>query len=185
MEQNTIRAFIAIPLPQDVISELDDNLQKLRNEYAEVRWTEKHKWHITLSFLGNINMDRVAQLKEILQSVSDSTRPLEIEIESIETMFTENHPRIIGATVSSSEPLTKLYLEISNKIKERRIVETGFKRFQPHITLGRILHKNVLRLEPVNLNVKYMNEKVDLMKSELLSYGSKYSIIESFSFKNG
>ena len=47
-----MRLFVAIALPPEAASELDEVVAPLRPSWPELRWTGVDAWHLTLAFLG-------------------------------------------------------------------------------------------------------------------------------------
>lgn len=59
MKNQTIRSFIAIPLPRPVQQSIDEYLDGLkRRQKSGVRWVNAAKIHITMKFLGDIPPSR-------------------------------------------------------------------------------------------------------------------------------
>src|SRR2546422_8948330 len=67
---NSIRAFIALPVPADVIG----NIVRCQEEMAaqagdRVRWTPEEQIHLTLQFLANISTPDVEQIQARLAGI--------------------------------------------------------------------------------------------------------------------
>ncbi|MCB0922495.1 MAG: hypothetical protein KDC08_11875, partial [Actinobacteria bacterium] len=51
------RLFVALMLPDMVVEQVDQALDPVRTGSAELRWQSPDRWHITLAFLGDRDVD--------------------------------------------------------------------------------------------------------------------------------
>ena len=61
-----VRAFVAVRVPGFVADTLDNFLAELR-PLAPIRWVRREQFHITLKFLGELQPDIIAQVKDTLE----------------------------------------------------------------------------------------------------------------------
>ena len=61
-----MRLFVAVVPPDDVLDDLDAHLEPRREAGPEIRWTDRHQWHVTLAFLGDVPERRLDDLTEAL-----------------------------------------------------------------------------------------------------------------------
>ena len=92
---NTIRAFVAIPMPESVIKYLSDLINKFQKEFSEnaIKWVQPNNIHITLKFLGNISTSSVEKLDKQLQS--KNFPPFTLVIDKIGAFPSIYKPRVI------------------------------------------------------------------------------------------
>ena len=57
-----MRLFVAIGLPPEAASELDEVVAPLRPNWPDLRWTGRDAWHLTLAFLGEVDETVIARL---------------------------------------------------------------------------------------------------------------------------
>ena len=50
-----VRLFVAIALPHEAASELDEVVAPLRPARPDLRWTGRDAWHLTLAFLSEVD----------------------------------------------------------------------------------------------------------------------------------
>jgi 2'-5' RNA ligase len=64
MQENrkTMRTFIAIEIPGDILDKISDILHVLKKGCPDVRWVRAESIHLTLKFLGNIDAKRLDSL---------------------------------------------------------------------------------------------------------------------------
>ena len=132
-----IRCFIAFDMSNnEVLRELRDAQNKLRNTGADLKIVKPENIHITMRFLGNILPDMVNRIYNEIEQVSFT--PFDADIQNVGTFPTAKRPRVVWAGIQ--EGATELKA-ISNQI-ELRLQKLEFKRdarsFSPHITIARV-----------------------------------------------
>lgn len=65
--------FIGIPIPDAIRSGLVDALIPYRKAFPDVRWTRPGSWHVTLLFLGSVELQRVVELIDIVDVRASGT----------------------------------------------------------------------------------------------------------------
>ena len=97
--KETIRTFIAVELPQ----EIQDGLQKLqsdlRTSMPDVRWTKHSNIHLTLKFLGDVQVSRIDSISRILGDVADQFSPFTMSLAGIGAFPNSRKPRIVWAGI--------------------------------------------------------------------------------------
>lgn len=130
--------FIAIPLPESVqrfFSVWQDNL---KNKLPYQEWTHRTDLHITLKFLGSVDVNKREQLVyalEPLRKISTFT----IDVGSLGSFGNAKKPRVLWAGVKKTAELAALQERV-----EEFLVGIGFqlntRAYRPHITLAKKWH---------------------------------------------
>lgn len=138
MQENrkTMRIFIAIEIPCDILGKISDILRVLKKGCPDVRWVRPESIHLTLKFLGNIDTERLATLD--LELADLPNLPLNLSIGRPGGFPNLKHPKIIHLGLEGNrEELASL-----QQVIEKRCACAGFPKevrgFSPHLTLGRI-----------------------------------------------
>jgi len=178
-----LRSFIAIELPEAVISALSGFQQELKKGGADVRWTRPQGIHLTLKFLGNIADENTAGIIEATEGTCRKYPCFDLQIKGAGVFPNMKAPRVLWVGVSENTILEGLRKEV-----EDRMASLGFekedRKFSPHLTLGRFRSsygKGPL-LEEIELNKDrefgFINVRtISFMKSELSPAGAKYTRI--------
>jgi len=120
-----MRTFIAIPVPK----EIQQLLRALQKQLPEARMSLPKEFHLTLTFLGDIDEQKVAQIKKTLKDVP--FQPFELCLDDL-CVFTPHYLRVIWVGVSPTTNIDALKQHID------KTIERTDKDYTPHLTIARI-----------------------------------------------
>jgi 2'-5' RNA ligase len=183
---NSLRLFLAIPIPDAIKAEVARAQSDLRQAVpnARITWTRPEQFHLTLRFLGNVNVAAVETLGAALAPACKGCVPLHMQARGMGCFPHARRPRVIWAGLQDVEQrLTALQTAIQNATHEFT-TESKEKQFSGHVTLGRI--KAIGAKEKVALsgaiarkagNVwgEWTAANVELIRSELSDQGARYT----------
>lgn len=137
-----MRAFIAIPLPDAVLSALAQWQESLRpvsdsspKVASVVKWVRPEGIHLTLKFLGEIDETKVEQVITALTPLSDFP-DLALEVKGLGCFPNCERPRVLWAGVIAPRALSDFAAKIDAALS--RLGFPSEKRsFSPHLTLAR------------------------------------------------
>jgi 2'-5' RNA ligase len=135
-----IRLFVAIPLPETILT----RLTMLQSGLQGARWIRPENIHLTLRFIGEMPNDLAGDIDAALAEISAPAFPLELD--GIGSFGRGKHPHALWAGLAKSDPLMHLQAKI-----ESSLVRTGLKpeerKFSPHITIARLKEMRRNRVE--------------------------------------
>jgi len=175
-----MRVFIAIDLPKEVKNYLFE-LQKELSGFGKINWVAKKNLHLTLKFLGDINEEKLGEVKESLKQIKISK--FKIFLSDVGVFPKREFIRVVWAGLKPAEVIMELQKKIDELLLDKF---SSDQRFQAHLTLGRVkfLKDKKGFLDKIdNINVKKIDFEVDcfkLVKSDLTKDGPKYTILESY-----
>ncbi|ACL69940.1 RNA 2',3'-cyclic phosphodiesterase [Halothermothrix orenii] len=185
-----MRLFIAVNIPDRTKDLIERKLITIKRQVRQgIKWVKKDNWHITLKFIGEVGDEKVSEIKDSLESISERVKPFSITINGPGAFPDITRPRVMYLSIKEgSDNLTSVY-----KLLEKDLIDRGFKaddrEFTPHLTLARSrrrtdlnqlskrLNKVVESLEDFKARVNI--NKLSLMKSELYRTGPVYKEIFS------
>jgi 2'-5' RNA ligase len=130
-----MRLFVAIDIPQEVQSNLNALLQRLRPA-AKLQWSPPQNLHVTTKFIGEWPEERLEEMKKTLTQVPTSG-VFDIAIRGLGWFPNPRSPRVFWAGVDGGEPLSALAAAT-----EAATAKSGVPRekrsYSPHLTLARI-----------------------------------------------
>ena len=132
------RLFTGFEMPSDVARELASFCGALPG----ARWISPEDYHVTLSFIGDVDDRQCEEIIEELASVRGA--PLEIVLEGL-SGFGGARPRALIANARSDSLLTNVHKEQERALK-RAGIALERRRFIPHVTLARLCDVSPLEL---------------------------------------
>jgi 2'-5' RNA ligase len=129
---------------------------------------------LCFSFLGEIDDSRIKEISDKLDFISKKFKKIEVEVDGIVAIPSQNYIRVIALKILENELLKKIFEEI--------VREIGGDSKPAHITLCRVKsveNKNELRrrIEEEKSCGKFVIGAIQLIKSELRKGGPVYSVI--------
>lgn len=177
--------FIALAVPEAVKERLRDVQRELRAQLPEdaVRWTRIGQIHLTLKFLGNVEVRRVDELVESVRRACAGLPSFQLTAGDIGFFPNAQRPRVIWAGVNSGagelEELQCLIAAAASAFSSSSSVES----FTGHLTLGRIkrmTRRDTTALERATASFAVQEfgswavTSVEVMRSELTSEESRH-----------
>ncbi|OGJ12770.1 2'-5' RNA ligase [Candidatus Pacearchaeota archaeon RBG_19FT_COMBO_34_9] len=179
-----MRCFIAIEIPEEIKKEII----KIQKQLPEFRgkFTEKENLHLTLKFLGEIDEEKLGEIRERLKEIKFGH--FETEIDSIGIFDNRKSNKyeqsiIVWLHMKNCNELQK---QIDSKLE--RLFEKE-KRFMSHLTIARVKSvrdKKVFteRLYEINIpKMKFYVNSFSLKESILTAKGSVYNDVEVYNLK--
>lgn len=181
-----MRCFVAFSIPKNVkdsLLKVQDEL-KLANPDIKVAWTKPEQWHITMQFLGEIDVALVPQIKQTVNQIIPKYRSFRFYLDGIDIFPNKFNPRIIVIKVKDETgEAIKFQKELFNKLKNLDL-ELDDKPWSPHITLGRVKSLgSKLELSAVVEKVECNVDVVELVESKLATSGPIYTVLENYSLR--
>ena len=175
------RLFVALTLPLPVRAALTALAQPL----PDVTWTRPEQLHLTLRFLGDVAVERIAAMLARLEGVR--VAPFILPVEGLGTFPPNRPPRILWAGVGNGHPrLFQLRQRLDDALIASGLRELDVRTFQPHVTLARcgegaapaVAHW--LRASREFAAPPFQVESFDLYRSELPPGGAVHTLKRSF-----
>jgi RNA 2',3'-cyclic 3'-phosphodiesterase len=137
-----IRTFVAVELAPSVAARAGELIDKLRVSAAQVNWAATRHMHLTLKFLGDVPDTETPDICRVVAAAAKRFEPFEITCRGVGAFPSPDHPRTLWIGIEDgSEELCALQAAIEDALK----TELGFakeaRRFQPHLTIGRVKHE--------------------------------------------
>ena len=138
-EGETIRAFLAIDPPPDVIRKINDIQRMLRkNIQGLISWVRPEGIHLTLKFFGDVTQDDVIAISEVIATHATGARTFNLEVKGLGVFPSLRRPRVVWIGISGEVA----QLTILQQAIDQRLAACGFPReerpFRAHLTVARI-----------------------------------------------
>jgi len=132
---------VAIELPE----ELRQRLVKLREAVdcggAKVRWSAPGTMHLTLSFLGDVEVEALSEIEAACrEAAGGAPGGVEVVVEGLELFPSPKRPRVVAGRIGADGGLMALQSAVEAGLAKAR--GAGFKvekrAYRPHVTVGRL-----------------------------------------------
>ncbi len=181
----TLRTFIAIPMGPSIQKTASDVQEDLKRLFLDVKWVKPPQIHLTLKFLGDVEEEKIATIKQIMAKHLPMFKAFDAQLTQAGAFPSARHPQIIWLGLKDVQGEIKKIVELL----ENELEQAGFKKesrdFHPHVTIGRVRsQKNIralseklgaLSLPPTHERI----ERVILFKSTLGPGGPAYEELAS------
>jgi 2'-5' RNA ligase len=186
---NTIRAFVAIELPQQILEQLAEVQSYFKASLPKgcVRWVRPEGIHLTLKFLGEVPHSQVDLIKSALGQAAFTVPAFTFAVGQAGCFPSLRRPRVVWIGVQQSgETLKRLHRAVESAIAPLGY-PTEARPFNPHLTLGRVAHQvspgDLRRLGDgvISANVGQLGQvkadEVALIQSHLKPTGAEYTAL--------
>jgi len=175
-----MRLFIALPILPPVEEELGRIISLLKEQGGRVKWVEPKNIHLTVRFLGDTEERLVENLSALIDGVAADFSAVETTIDRLGAFPNLRRPRVLWAGLrENTEILERLAGQVELEVRKLRFKKEP-KRFQPHLTLGRVKDPTTLEtltayLQEFTLEAMPVTfDRLTLFKSTLTPQGPIY-----------
>jgi len=181
-----IRSFIAFDIDSEsVLKRITDMQDLLAKTGADLKLVEPKNIHITVRFLGNINISMVEKIFEEMKRVQFT--PFDVKIHGVGAFPNLHYPRVLWVGMTEgADQLRSIFNQL-----EPRLRSLGFapdpKGFSPHLTIARVKSgrnkTELIKCVTENANYEFgivRAECLRLKRSDLTPKGPIYSTLKEF-----
>ena len=139
--EKSFRTFIALKIIPDntfikLYSKLKDNLKD-----ENIKWVEQNNFHLTVRFLGVTSSTQVNEIETVIESIGRKYKSFSFDLKGLGYFKSKGKPRVLFAKTEETQALKLLKTEIEDQV-EKFGFEKEQRKFNPHLTLGRIKYLN-------------------------------------------
>jgi 2'-5' RNA ligase len=150
MKGERARAFFAVELPEaarDVAIEAIDALA--RGCDADVRWVPAENLHLTVKFLGDVEVERLPELARRVAAKLVRERPFEVELAGLGAFPSARAARVLWLGIASGASELARLARKTDAAVARLGVPREHRPYRAHLTLGRLRSPARFSLERV------------------------------------
>jgi|GEM_PF-1084396 len=151
-----------------------------------VRWAPTESFHLTIQFLGDIDPDRVGELKAALTDALAETVAFKVSITRPELFPRASRARVVACPVksnSSLKALSRAVRKATAPFLSAAAAAATIRPFRPHITLGRIRQsqgRGAPNLVAPGGEIEATVGLIGLFQSELSNDGAQHRELAAF-----
>jgi 2'-5' RNA ligase len=124
------RLFTGLEIP----AEIGDRLSALRGGLPGARWIDRENYHLTLRFIGDVDMNVAADVADALDRVRRP--PFAVTLDGVDSLGTRK-PHSIVAKAVPEPPLLELQAEQERLLQRLGLPAEG-RKYMPHVSLARL-----------------------------------------------
>ena len=189
-EMEQVRSFIAIELPDEVKSGLDDLQARLKTgQPPSMKWVNPNSIHLTLKFLGDVATDQINGITKVMAAAARGIVPFPLEVRKLGVFPNPRRVQVVWVRVGGDlAQLSQLQRRI-----ESNLVPLGYtpevRKFIPHLTLARLREQatpdereslgQLIAGTGFTATPSFTVDAVNLIKSQLTREGAIYHQISS------
>ena len=128
-----MRLFIAIEIPEEIKEHISKIQEKMDTAKNKIRFVNKDNIHLTLKFLGEVQPNKVDDIKNNLKKIT--FKPFSAVLDNIGVFPSESYIKVIWIGLKPEEPILELQKTIDEALKKMFKKE---KNFKPHLTVARV-----------------------------------------------
>jgi 2'-5' RNA ligase len=190
MSEQSIRVFLAVPVPDSVRAAIDTASAPVRARLPRVRWVRAQLWHFTLIFLGERPPAEVSAVEGVATEVCRGVRAFRLAVEGTGCFPSPARPRVLWVGAGSGVGgLAGLRDSLHGALRERGVVVPN-ESFSAHLTVGRVRDEatreeraaigtlwSSLTMPPIS---PFEVREACLMRSDLGPAGPRYTPLATF-----
>ncbi|WP_207063818.1 RNA 2',3'-cyclic phosphodiesterase [Motiliproteus sp. SC1-56] len=134
-----IRAFFALPLKPAVVRRLADHADSLcaHDSEGRVEWSDSDNYHLTLCFLGDIGLEQVVALEELVFEALAGQESFQVGLKGAEYFNVNSGLALVAARSEPCPELMALQRRMAQVVRSAGLAVPE-RDFTPHVTLGRL-----------------------------------------------
>jgi 2'-5' RNA ligase len=180
----SIRAFLALPLPDDLAGPAEEVQRALRDRLGReaVRWVPPESFHLTVRFFGDLGPAEVGRARAVIDEVAamQGFAPMPVRLGALSAFPSPARPQVLWLGVDSGGIVEAFVIHL-----EALLEKAGFgppdKPWKSHLTLGRVARGARLARgweRSVSCpGAEGRLERIALMRSELGPGGARYTVV--------
>ena len=159
-----MRLFFALELDKNTRDHLIKLMNRLRLSIQRGKWTRPENLHLTLVFIGDCDVQRVPDLREIAKAAAEPFSPFCLQLKNWGTFGKTSD--ILWVGISENVTLINLVADLRYLLRQ-----AGFfvdeRSYRPHITLARMtrLAEPITKIKPDDFATCSMISELTLMES--------------------
>ena len=197
--EERLRLFVAVELPDAWLAALEELQERMKQALAAdsqtrslvLRWVRPEGVHLTLKFIGGVEVSRLGVIEEQLASAVTEAPGIELRLGRAGTFADRRAPRVLWCAIETQqrERLTQLAEGIETWVAAAGIPRER-RAFAPHLTLARLPEQlseaERRRAAEVTAAVErasapaFSVQRVSLMQSHLGPGGARYERLAAF-----
>jgi 2'-5' RNA ligase len=132
-----VRVFTALYPSPAALADLDRVLDPLRRRHDDLTWTRPEQWHLTLTFHGDLDPDRLERFDRVVARCASARPATSARLSGGGAFPSATRGRMLWAGVETAdERLVELQRNLAARLRKSGW-DADRRRYRPHLTLAR------------------------------------------------
>lgn len=134
-----MRTFIAVDMGKTLRDRVVAVQASLAGAGTEVKWVEPENLHVTLLFLGEVDMRQIPVVCKVVAEVTGQQTAFSMSVETVGCFPNLRRPRVVWVGVGEgTQELCALHDALEQPLMDLGCYRREDRKYTPHITLGRV-----------------------------------------------
>jgi 2'-5' RNA ligase len=178
------RLFVAVPLPGE-LGPLVRRAQESLPAVPGLRLLKPEQWHVTLAFIGEVDAERAAIARSVVESV-----PGDLGGEALVGRFlllpSPSRARVVTLELADGQGVfAGLFETVMGGLEAGGVMKREKRPFRPHLTVARLRTPGAVRPRYESEQARFAVQSVCLYQSELRREGAVYTVVCRRTFERG
>ncbi len=181
-----IRAFLAVDMPDDIRTLAAETGERLLNREKGLKLVRPENYHITLAFIGDVELDLLESIDKSLERLAESVSVIDVQFNKIGTF-----PSVIYLKISEGESELAHLSKSARAILTQNEIPYDSKPFKGHLTIARSRNRRVKAKEflksyafDARFDISFEIVGFSLIQSELTTTGPIYTTLNQYYLKS-
>ncbi len=183
---DTIRAFLAIPVPRESSRAVRTLVNRLKPRLPGARFVAADQWHLTLHFFAALSPHNAEGVRQAARGATAGQAPFTLTLRGLGAFPDPRRPRVLWLGVEEGvQECATLHERLAVALRSRGLpIEE--RPFRPHLTLARFREPlpggigDELRREPGHEVARFPVDRVTLFRSVLTPRGAEHTVLDEF-----
>lgn len=132
-----MRLFVALLPPPEILDELDRAVEPHRGGWPGLRWVRREVWHVTLTFIGEVDERVVERLTPRLERAAGRYSEFELRFAGAGVFPAGARARVLWTGLYGDRRTLTRLASATTAAATRAGAPGQGKRFHPHLSLAR------------------------------------------------
>lgn len=137
------RLFFALNATDPLSTTFLPTYKKLRvnadQKDMTVKWVPLDNYHVTVTFLGEVDEEHIPALQACLQKACEETPPFALKVEDMGAFSSEHEARVLWLGIQNKRCLGEFKQRLEQVLEEKNLLpHVESREFKPHLTFARL-----------------------------------------------
>lgn len=170
-----VRCFVGIMVPESIKEAVMPLQKRLAASDIECKLVEPENMHICLSFLGEVDENKINELEASLDFAASKHKGFDVNVGKIRFVPNENYIRVIVLEATDAG-------DAIEKLRDDVVKAVGGDSKPSHLTLCRVKYvadkkRFVSEFGGIVIDKPFTVGSIQLIKSELMKSGPVYTVV--------